>query len=658
MKTENGTSGFWRSVAALLWIVIVLVAYYAVHKPLTAPQVRALAFAVARWGVAGVLVILAGALGEKIFPKAGFSPIVLAVVEASVGFGIWGLFWLVVGACGGFRVWVFWLSLILGCVLLWRECANWISRWRSLVDLVQDGGLWGKFVAFLAATMLFASSLNALAPPIKFDALTYHFVLPWHYLHAGRFFAPQGSLLWGMPQQAEMLYTWAYGLLGVETAAVLGWWVALLTLVGILALASEWVATRSAWAAVAALLVGFTWWDSASWGYADQWAALFGFAVLPVMVAWRRSKGTPRLLWAFWAGLLGGFAAGTKYTALVLPFLFFLWLGWNSLHTSERKPWLSLFLFLGAVLLAFAPWLLKNWLATHSLLYPFTLRFSSAAANRLYPPNEHQPWYAVAFLPLFATWLGKEGGIGYSASIGAWLLALSPWAFLLRKRYAEIDLVAWMALGGVALWGGVTLVNAHAGQTRLYFVFFPSFALLAALGTEALFRLRLGEVRLKSVVQVLLGFSLLLAAWQAAVVTLDRGSPKTVVGLTSPDLYLDHNLGWYAVAMRFVKGLPPSERVMMLWEPRSFYCLPRCVPDEVIDRFWHDRRTYKSAEAMILAWKSQGYTSVLFYRGGAEFVRKHDKAYLPQDWATLDVVLSHLQLRKNFGEAYLLYEIP
>src|SRR4030067_705588 len=96
---------------------------------------------------------------------------------------------------------------------------------------------------------------------------------------------------------------------------------------------------------------------------------------------------------------------------------------------------------------------------------------------------------------------------------------------------------------------------------------------------------------------------------------------------------------WYATAMQAIQKLPEDALVLMLWEPRSLYCLPKCVPDEVIDRWKHDLFTWKEPGAILKNWQASGYTHLLYYRFGADFVRMEDIRYSTSDWETLDTLL-------------------
>jgi hypothetical protein len=111
-----------------------------------------------------------------------------------------------------------------------------------------------------------------------------------------------------------------------------------------------------------------------------------------------------------------------------------------------------------------------------------------------------------------------------------------------------------------------------------------------------------------------------------------------VLGLSSSQEYLDHNLGWYAPAMRVIHELPDENRVLLLWEPRSLYCLPACEPDEVLDRWLaerYDRGTGNASGAgeILQSWQLPGYTHRLFHNTGADVVRREDQQHYDEaDW--------------------------
>jgi hypothetical protein len=186
---------------------------------------------------------------------------------------------------------------------------------------------------------------------------------------------------------------------------------------------------------------------------------------------------------------------------------------------------------------------------------------------------------------------------------------------------------------------------------------------LAAAGFAGLSEIVLPGIRLRVITSALVTLVLVLTTLEVIRHTVQTGAPSYVLGLSSSEEYTDHNLGWYAPAMRAIQDLPEDAKVLMLWEPRSLYCLPSCEPDEVLDRWLverHDRSSETPALATDIqeAWRLAGYTHLLFHKSGADFVHKEDRGnYTEADWAALDGLLDALVLVQDFGGAYQLYRL-
>lgn len=153
----------------------------------------------------------------------------------------------------------------------------------------------------------------------------------------------------------------------------------------------------------------------------------------------------------------------------------------------------------------------------------------------------------------------------------------------------------------------------------------------------------------------IVALSVLLALGQYAGVVIRHRAPEVVLGQISSQAYLEHNLGPYAQTMDAVRRLPSGRRVLLLWEPREFYCLPRCSGDEILDRFWHAQWRYGPPEAILNAWRRADYTDVLVYHTGVKFLRQQNSGL---DWAAWEAFQAYLRPLQTFGEAYTLYALP
>jgi hypothetical protein len=665
-KQEKGWS-FVAGGLAFIWLTVLTVTYYIVHKPFTPDLALNLASAIFRLVVVGLLVAAAGGLGRRLAPTLPLSPLSLLGLHAALGLGLMALAVLVFGYLGGLRPWVAWLALAGLLVWLRTETRSWLAQWRELTVAWHQAGRLGKFLALSIVLVLFFTLISAMSPPLRFDALTYHLALPLQYLDTGRFFYVPQNMFWGMPQSAEMLYTWVIALADTQAAPTLGWAMGMLAIIGILGFALQKFSADTAWVAAATLVSGYTLASELSWGYVEWLVLLFGMAWLAVFDLWVSDRRQEYLLLA---GALAGLAIGVKYTAGILLLCGTVVILYYN-RGSVREAFLNILRYGAVAGLAAAPWLVKNLLATGSPVYPFLFPAGAMNALRLELYQGGQPfggWQDVILLPWRATYIGVEGGPGYGASIGPLLFGLSLCAGLgWRARPAgakeAIRLAGLVALTGVLAWMVLGRFSGYLLQSRLFFAFFPALAFLAGAGYSGLQGLTFSSVRLGRLASLLIVLVLGLNVFEIGVSSLKEGAPLAVLGLKSSTQYLSDNLGWFAPAMQAVSALPEGDRALLLWETRSLYCQPRCDPDEVLDRWKRARYSSlgvvpKDNAAVLASWRREGYTHLLLHRSGANFVRQEDLlTYTDADWQALEDLLSDQELVQDFGGAYQLYAI-
>jgi len=650
-------------MAALIWLVIVFAAYFAGHKPFTPGTAVAVVRSVAYLLAALAVLSLAGGLGRRLLPVMDDSPLESMALQAALGLGILSATILVLGATLGLSSYLAWGCGILLAIFR-SDVFAWWRSWAGLAQVWQAGGRMGKCLGILSLLILCATLLVALAPPLKFDSLVYHLALPAAYIQAGRVEYLPWNVFWGMPQLAEILYTWsmllAGGVSALSAGACLGWMAGVVALVGMLGLASRRLGSLAAWVAVASLLAGATAATELGWGYVEWFTVLYGVAFLTALEHWQESR---RLIWLLWCGVTGGMAFSSKYSAAALLLAGFALVAWRSLREAgwRRGVFNSGIMLLGAAAAA-SPWLMKNILATGNPLYPFLLPGGAMDDYRL---ELYQgvavwgDWRAALLLPWEATITGYEGAPGFGAAVGPLLLGLGL-IYLLRRwmdKPPEAGAALPMALLGLLIWAVAGRLVGLLIQTRLYMAFLPAFAMLAAGGFCILAELRLPGVRLGRVAGSLVVLALGFTTLQVGIEAISRGASQALVGVRSTEEYLSANLGWHVPAMQQVRDLPDGSMALMLWEPRGLYCLPRCHPDEILDRWLRDYRVYGSPEAVLSAWQLAGYTHLLVYRAGMDFVRQDDRRYTPAVWQALDALLAKLPAPLETGEAYSLYTL-
>lgn len=664
---EHPSRYFGFLIFASLFLLVL--AYFIYHKPVTGASLVTVLDSIWSIAIAVSVTSIAGGLGRKCIRMSGLNPLVRLSLQAGFGFGLIGIGGLVLGSLGGFTKLIAWLFIFIGLLVFHKQILEWWREWPGSMTFLRDLDGTCKAIGLLIAAIFCFTLFTTLAPPLKFDTLVYHLSLPQRYIESGRLVFLEDNIFWGMPQTGEILFTWAMLIHNDISAMLLGWIWGFLCIIGLLGYLREKFETRAAFIGLAALLSGYSISSGLSWGYVDWLAMLYGFCFL---VAIGELSRHGNVFWLVTSAAFAGYALGTKYTSGILVISGFLitilWI--QADEKISRRLSRSLAWIFTAVLFA-SPWMIKNFLATGNPMYPF---FIPSGAMDAYRQGHYQGtpvesiWYALTMLPVRATILGAEAATGYGASIGPLLLGFSlgaglGWRKLGEERRLTIRTALWVVLPGLAAWIIASQFSDFLLQSRLYFVIFPALTVLAAAGFYNLEREFSNGIKLGWVAGLVAVFVLGLNVIETGKITLQQGSIQTVLGLQSREEYLDSNLGWYNQAMVGVKNLPTGNNVVMLWEPRSYYCSPRCSPDEILDRWLHLRHSDEknpdiTGEKILESWREKGYTHVLFNKFGADFVRaEENEGYQPQDWTTLSRLVNALSVEQSFGSAYYLYSL-
>jgi hypothetical protein len=656
----KGTIGF-------LWLVGIILLYFVSHKPFTETAAAGLALAVWRIFVFLLIFSLAGGLGRLLARRLQWQPdvhpLAFMAITAGLGLGFLSLGILFLGSLVGLPRWAFWPLLILPAFLLNREIRQWWQAFACLPSLWQESSSASKVLAIALGLLMFATLLICLAPPLHFDSLVSHLVMPHAYLRQARITYLPWLFMSGMPQVVEVLYLPAITLGGDPAAALISWGFAQLTLLGLLGYLRQRFTPAAAWAGVAALCCGYGLVMSTTFAYVDWPGLFFGFAALVCIDLWRQENNPLSLLMS---GVFIGLALGTKYTNGSLAIALAATLTWHC-WKCQRKLLPNMLRLSLPALMVFSPWLVKNFLSTGNPVYP--LLFPSGAMTPLRLQGyQGLPswgnWQDILLLPIRATYRGIDSASGYGTSIGPLLLGFGGLAWIggrcrTKQQQAASQNAAVTALAGIVLW---VIGNQFSGfllQTRYHYSLFPAFAVLAAAGYDGLASIKLPNIRLERILYALLLLVSLLNLLEVSTNTLQSGALQTILGLQTTDSYLSQNLGWYYPVMQHINHMPEGEHVLLFFEPRSLYCAGRCTPDELMDRWKRDWDTLQNIPAIQSAWRAEGFTHFLYYQSGVRFMRQTGAIqYTPEEWQALDNFLAASGEPLNFDDVYLLYALP
>jgi Dolichyl-phosphate-mannose-protein mannosyltransferase len=662
----------WAAIvtAVILWVFVIVAAYFWAHKPFDAGMVGGLARSLLSVAVWLGMVWVSMALGLRITGQslADESPAVRLALAAGIGLGLLSLLTLALGLVGLLRPLVAWGLMVALGALLRRDLRAALADLRAAGHLRPASGF-QRWVALYIGVSLALIFMAALAPPTAWDALVYHLTGPRLFVQAGRVAHPIDLPYLGFPQLGEMQFTLGILLVGDGPASLLHFGYGLLALIVTAALAQRVFGASAAWLAAALLASVPTFLSLMSRAYVDVTLLFYATAACYAFVRWRECRAGGQN-WLLVMGALCGFAAGVKYTAIAIPLALGLSVAWTSRRDGLRAV-AGRLVPLGAVCVILTlPWLLKNWLTTGNPFYPFFFQGAYWDAWRAWWYDRSgsglattAPWRLV-LAPLEATVLGTEGGEPYDATIGPLLLVAAPllvvaWRSLKAEERAITGHLLFFFGVNYALWLAGLARSALLVQTRLLLPVFGVAAVLGAAGLDRLAGLRRPQLDVGWLVRAVVSLTLALLLFSTLAAFLRSNPLPVALGLESRDDYLARRLGVYHLALQGVNALPPGSRVVFLWEPRSYACRVDCWPDALLDRFLHMTQLYSDADAIAQAWVQAGVTHVLLYRSGMQAIveAKFDPV-APRDLAIMaDLQSRHLSPVGEWGDAYALYRL-
>ena len=588
---------------ALIGAVSILVSFF-LGVSFLLNVVRAAWGAVVLFCAAGIGLRLLECKFIKLGAKCFESPLERLVLGVTLGLGVLSLAVFAAASFGWMNSWL-WRLVILGL------CAQNFTPTRGLAaDLFQafEKRVNESPPFVLACAVFLALFMFMHAPliwnlPAEYDVLEYHLGAPAQYLRAGSAGFLRENIYATFPENGEMLYLLSMLLAGEKLAGLPGAHVILLaawvlTILGVYALARRLERTltvshdrtTSPGPAVAAFLFALVPMGSqlAADFYVEHFQTLFHLAALLCGCAFLSDFKIQLLFkslalnnapgWLVCAGLFAGLCCGAKYTGLIftlLPLTIFL-PGYCALSGSPRAAATTLCRLVLPALLAFAPWTLRNWIASGDPLHPLGLVMRRRLSGASGIPDRLDHFEAAH----------RAGEMSWRA-FGQSLVQLMPG---FRQTYF-IDIECGPQLCFFGAPGMISIANAETALVGFVFMldlvvwfafshrlnrfFYPHLTMLAALGGLGFARvwrvvpLRKVGVGLCCVAALL--FAPLQAEWTALY-----SSREGVAGNSSLlDTAKAQFMGEPVLALVGVyphSALPEKSGVLFIGEAQTFYC--------------------------------------------------------------------------------------
>jgi len=617
---DSGRSPKWIIIAALsvLWVFVVYLGYYTVHKPFTASTILAILDRLADLAIWIAFLLLSAALGRRLVRSMSQGrPLEELVFSLGLGLGILSFGTFLLGMIGLLTRWLFWALFLVLLALHIRDIRTILRGLREEWQWKRPSKLSLLLASFLCITSLFAL-VSTLTPPWEWDALVYHLTGPRIYVNEGRMVWVPDNFHLNFPAFVEMLFTGAILLKGDILAHLIHLGYGLLTALAIYSFSRKHFTGHVPLLATVLFTSIPTAVVIATWAYVDLALAFYEFIAFFALMNWFDAPGEKR--WLLMAGVFSGMAMSVKYTGVTALIVLSALMLFRLLkkRTDYRRHLAGLAALVLIALVVASPWYCKNAAYTGNPIYPYLFggrNWNDLRNQWLTSIGVEMSPLELLLLPWDITVLGTQGTEAFDATISPFFLALLPLILVVRRDHNTLAPLIIFSLTTYLLWiaAGAATYSTFVLRTRILLPCFAPLSILMAYVVETLGQLERKAFSLRRFVLMALGLGLVINILSQGLAFLPHDPLRFIVGTESREDFLKRHLGdGHHDALNYINSnLPPSTQVLFLWEPRSYYCEDRCLPDVVFDHFSQLASEYGEVDEISEALRRERVSHIL-----------------------------------------------
>jgi hypothetical protein len=265
-----------------------------------------------------------------------------------------------------------------------------------------------------------------------------------------------------------------------------------------------------------------------------------------------------------------------------------------------------------------SPWYSKNLFYTGNPVYPYLFggrNWNDLSSQWLASIGVRMSPLQLLLLPWDITILGTQGTEAFDATISPFFLAFLPLILFVRKDHKMLAPLGIFSLIVYLMWiiAGAATYSSFVLRTRILLPCFAPLSILTAYVVENLRPLERKSFSLQKFVLMTLGLGLAINILSQGLAFIVYDPLPFVVGLESREDFIKRRLadGHYDALNHINDNLPPSAKVLFLWEPRSYYCEDRCLPDVVFDHFSQSASEHGDVDGIVEALKREAISHIL-----------------------------------------------